>query len=183
MTPADDTVYGLLAEFESPEALLAAARSMKNAGVRGLEAYTPFPVKGLDELVKLPRRHWLRWIVFIGGVVGGLSGFAMEYYSAVISYPLNIGGRPPDSWPAFIPITFELTVLGAATFGLIGLLWLTGLPLLFHPVFSAAAFKRVTSDRFFLLVPASDPNFQRERIASDLDSQGALSVTEVDRSA
>jgi hypothetical protein len=183
MTEArNNDVYGLLAEFETGEDLMSAAERVNDEGYTYVEAYTPFGIKGLDKLVRLPRRHWLRWIVFAGGVVGGLTGFGLQFYSSTINYRLNIGGRPPDSWPAFIPITFELTVLGAAIFGMIGLLWLCGLPMLFHPVFSAPAFKRATSDRFFLLLNADDPKFQQDEAAAMLSKFDPASVTEVYRS-
>lgn len=181
--PREGDVYGLLAEFSTGEELMSAARRIRSDGYKEVEAYTPFAVEGLDDLVKMPCRYWLRWIVFAGGIMGGMTGFGLQYYAAAVSYPLNIGGRPPDSWPAFIPITFELTVLGAAICGVVGLLWLGGLPLLYHPVFSAASFRRATSDRFFLLVNSSDPNYDSERIASTLGAFAPISLTEVYRSA
>ena len=141
--------YGVMAEFASADALLAAAREARAAGYQHIEAYSPFPVEGLAEAIGL-RRNWVPPIVLAGGVLGGLGGYFMQWYSAVVSYPLNAGGRPLHSWPEFIPVTFELTVLVAALAGVIGMLWLNGLPRLHHPVFNVREFDLASRNRFFL---------------------------------
>ena len=171
-------LYGLLAEFEGPRELLDAARAAREAGYRRMEAYTPFPVEGVSEVIGA-RRLWIPLIVLAGGVVGGLGGFFMQYYAAGLHYPLNIGGRPLWSWPAFIPITFELTVLVAALSGALGMLALNGLPQPYHPVFKVEGFRRATQNRFFLCVEAADPKFDREATREFLAASGAREVSDV----
>lgn len=174
------TLYGILAEFDSPEQLLAAARAAREDGFRDVQAYTPFPIEELTEFVTVRRRHWVPAIVLIGGILGGLTGFLMQVYAAGVSYPLNIGGRPLFSWPSFIPITFELTVLGAALAGVLGMLVLNGLPRPFHPVFTVPEFRRATDDKFFLCIKASGKGFDAGRAKSFFEGRGAESVTEID---
>jgi hypothetical protein len=155
---AIEGIYGLMAEFESPEDLIEATRGAYDEGYRMMEAYTPFPVEGLAEALGFHRNRVPR-IVLIGGVIGGLSGYFMQWYSAVISYPLNVGGRPLHSWPAFIPVTFELTVLGASLAAVVGMLAMNGLPRPHHPVFNVPGFVLASNDRFFLSIQARDPRF------------------------
>jgi hypothetical protein len=154
-------LYGLMAEFDDPQHLLAATKAARREGYRSMEAYTPFSI---DEVsVELGHgRGWIPLIVFAGGVGGAISGFFMQWYAMAISYPLNIGGRPLWSWPAFIPITFELTVLGAALLGALGMLALNRLPQPYHPVFNVERFGLATQNRFFLCIEARDPYFERE---------------------
>lgn len=157
-----ESVYGLLAEFEQPEAVLAAAQKAYAAGYRQMNAYTPFPVEGLSAaLGQQPTR--LPWVVLAGGLIGGCSGYFMLYYASVISYPLNVGGRPLHSWPSFIPITFELTVLGAAFAAFFGMLALNGLPHPNHPLFAVPAFSLASRNRFFLCIQVRDPLFQLDQ--------------------
>jgi len=155
---AQPSIYGLLADFETPEALVEATHRARQEGYTNLEAYSPFSI---EELCTTEGRHRseIPKIMFLGGCLGALGGFFVQYYAAAIDYPLNIGGRPLNSWPAFIPVTFELTVLAAALFGAIGMLALNGLPMPYHPLFNVPEFARASQDRFFLCIEATDPKF------------------------
>jgi len=152
------TVYGLMAEFTEPREILAAAQAAHKTGYRKMDAYTPFPVDNLANHLGQPK-SLVPVLVLLAAIGGGLSGFFMEWYAATISYPLNIGGRPLNSWPAFIPITFELTILSGAVAGIVGMLALNRLPEPHHPVFNVAEFERASSDRFFLCIESADPKF------------------------
>jgi hypothetical protein len=155
-------LYGLLAEFTESEALLEASRQAYSAGYRKMEGYIPFPVEGLSNaLGQKPTR--LPKLVLAGGILGGCAAYFMLYYASVISYPINVGGRPLHSWPAFIPITFEMTVLGASFAAFFGMLALNGLPHPHHPLFAVPAFSLASRNRFFLCIQASDPLFQRDQ--------------------
>jgi len=172
-------LHGLMAEFLDHEQLLAAARRAHAAGYRKMDAYAPFPIEGLaDELGR--QRPWIPFLVLIGGILGGAGGYLMQWFSMAVDYPLNIGGRPLHSWPAFIPITFELTVLGAAVFALVGMLALNRLPLPHHPVFNAAGFARASIDRFFLCIEAADPKFELAATRQFLETLDPVTVTEVE---
>jgi len=171
-------LYGVAAEFATPEALLAAAEAVVQKGYTHVEAYSPFVVEGVAEVLRY-RRSPVAGIFLTAGMVGGLTGFGMCWYANVLSYPLNIGGRPLNSWPAWIPITFELTVLFAAVTGAIGMLVLNGLPRLDHPVFDIPNFERASTDRFFLCVEASDPRYDGPALHRLLATQHALAVSEV----
>jgi hypothetical protein len=172
-------VYGLLAEFDSPEELVAAGERAYADGYRRLDAYTPFPVHGLAEAIGF-RTNRLPLLVLLGGIVGAGVGFFSQYYAAVIDYPINVGGRPLNSWPAFIPITFEVTILVAATTAVLGMLALNGLPQPYHPVFNAPRFALATRDRFFLCIEATDPRFDAEATRRFLEGLGAKGVTDVE---
>ncbi len=152
------SLYGVVAEFASAETLLAATRKAREAGYARVEAYSPFPIEGLAEATGF-KRNWVPPIVLGGGVVGGLGGYFMQWYSAVISYPINSGGKPPHSWPEFIPVTFETTVLVAALAGVAGMLLLNGLPRLHHPLFDVKAFDLASRNRFFLCLRSGEPKF------------------------
>ncbi|HEY3245873.1 MAG TPA: DUF3341 domain-containing protein [Phycisphaerae bacterium] len=171
-------IYGLLAEFEQPEELLEAARRTHEAGYRRIDAYTPFPVHGLSEAIGF-RHTRLPLVIFIGGVIGCVGGYFLQYYAAVVNYPVNIGGRPYHSWPAFIPVTFELTVLCAAFFAVFGMLGLNGLPLPYHPLFNEPSFELASRNRFFLCIESRDPRFDRRATAAFLCGLRARHVTEV----
>lgn len=171
-------IYGLLAEFASPADLVAAAHRTRQAGYVVTEAYTPFPIEGLTEALG-KRPTWLPLIILCGGVLGALTAYLMQYYSAVWDYPINVGGRPNHSWPAFIPVTFELTILTAGLFAVLGMLALNGLPMPYHPVFNVPRFALASNDRFFLHVLARDPKFDREATAAFLRGLGPADVYEV----
>jgi len=169
-----------LAEFESPETLLEAARRARQAGLRGLDAHTPFAVEGMTEALGLgPDR--IRLAMLVGGLISAVFVYWLHWFSAVVDYPINSGGRPLHSWPSFIPITFELTVLAAAFGAVLGMLALNGLPMPYHPVFNVPEFKRASRDRFFLCIEARDPAFQVETARQFLESLGPRSVLEVPR--
>jgi hypothetical protein len=171
-------IYGLIAEFRTGDALLEAARRARDDGYRELEAYAPYPVEGIAEAVGF-RRNRVPLMTFIGGVAGGLGGYFLQWYSAVIDYPINVGGRPLHSWPSFIPATFELTILGAALAAVFGMLAANGLPRLRHPVFNAPDFEQATRNRFFLCLPAHDPHFDDKRSRAFLQGLKPMSVAEV----
>jgi Protein of unknown function (DUF3341) len=171
-------IYGLAAEFDSPTRLLDAARAARQAGYTRTDAYSPLPVEGMAGAVgsghsKLPT------LVFLGGLCGGVCGYLLQYITAVHTYPLNIGGRPLNSWPAFIPVTFECTILGAALTAVFGMLALNGLPMPYHPLFHLRQFARASRDRFFLCIEARDPIFDAAQARKFLESLEPLSVAEV----
>ncbi len=172
--------YGLLARFSDPEALVAAARRVTEAGYRNLDAYTPFPVEGLDEAMKL-KGSLLPFAILGGGITGGLIGFLMQAYATAIAYPQNIGGKPLLSWPAYIPITFELTILLAAFGGVIGLFVVTRFPQPYHPVFNVEDFqKHGSQDGFYLGIEARDPKFNLADTRKFLEGLGAILVAEIE---
>ena len=167
----------LLAEFADPETLLVAARRAREAGMTGLDAHVPFAIEGLGEALGLgPTR--IRPAMLIGGLVSGAFVYWLQWYSAVLDYPINSGGRPLHSWPVFLVPTFEATVLGATLTGIVAFLVVTGLPRLHHPAFAARGFERASHDRFFLAV--SDPEVDAARLAALLDGLGPLSLRAVE---
>jgi hypothetical protein len=172
-------LYGLLAEFETPQQLLEAAQRTYDAGYRKIDAYSPLPIHGLDEAVGF-HGTILPAIVFTGGLLGGLTGFGMQWYANVISYPLNVGGKPYNSWPHFIPITFELTILGAALCAVFGMFALNGLPRPYHPVFNVPRFALASEDRFFLVIKSRDTNFDLSKTKVFLDGLKPYGVYEVE---
>ena len=180
MTHADTelTLHGLMAEFETPTALVAAAEQARLHGYRQMDAYSPIPIEELSEALGL-RRTRLPRLVLAGGTLGGLAGYGLEYWTQAIAYPLNVGGRPFHSWPHFIPVAFETTVLGAALAAFVGMWALNNLPQPYHPVFNVPAFARASLDRFFLCIEATDPRFDRHATAKFLESLHPVGVTEV----
>jgi hypothetical protein len=171
-------IHGLLAEFENPSALVNATRAAREKGYRKLDAYSPFPIEALSDALHLHRNR-LPLIVLIGGLVGGGLGYLLQYYVTVWHYPLNIAGRPLHSWPAYIVITFETTILIAALSCVLGLFALCGLPMPYHPVFNVPRFAMASQNRFFLCIEATDPLFDHDRTAEFLESLEATEVSEV----
>ena len=171
-------IHGVIAEFEGPEQLVEAAQRAYAEGYRMMDAYTPFPVHGLADAighrgVRLPR------FVLLGGIAGGLGGFLMQAYANVYDYPMNIGGRPYFAWPAYIPITFETTILGAVVTAVFGMLLLNGLPQPYHPVFNVPNFEMASRSHFFLCIEAADPRYDNTGTRKFLESLGPTSVSEV----
>ena len=154
-------LYGLMAEFENPNELVAATRQARAAGYVRLDAYTPYPVEALTEALDIHDRR-LPALVLGGGILGGLFGYALCYWTSVIQYPLNLGGKPFHSAPAFIVPTFETTILFAAFAAVLGMLCLNGLPMPYHPVFNAPRFALASRDRFFLCIESKDPKFDHD---------------------
>jgi hypothetical protein len=172
-------IYGLLAEFTDVNQLLGAVRAARRAGYRNVDAYTPFPSEELAEALGAHDR-WLPLLVLAGGIAGGLGGYLLQYWTSAVDYPLNIGGRPFHSWPAFVPVTFECTVLGASLVAVLGMLALNGLPRPYHPVFNVPRFALSSRDRFFLCIQAKDPRFDRRATREFLDALRPYEVSEVD---
>lgn len=170
--------YGLLAEFDSSEAIVAAAQAVRAQGYRKLDAYTPHPVENLDQAIGV-RPTLLGWVMLVGALSGGLLGFFMQYYANVYSYPLNVGGRPLNSWVAFIPITFELTILSGVLTVVFAMFARDGFPRPHHPVFDVPSFRRASSDRYFLCVHHSDPKFDLTITRALLQSLQPSDVHEV----
>jgi Alternative complex III, ActD subunit len=179
-TAPDPRLHGLLAEFEEVEQLVAAARRAREAGYRKLDAYTPFPVEDLEEALGLSRSR-VPLLVLIGGLCGGFGGWFLQYWSQVLHYPLNVAGRPHNSWPAFVVPTFECTILFAAIAGVLGMLVLNKFPMPYHPVFNVERFARASADRYFLCIEAEDPRFDRHATEDFLRGLGPAEVSEVER--
>jgi hypothetical protein len=170
--------YGLLAEFRNADELIEAAKQARNAGFIRLEAYSPLPLEALTEVIG-PHRDRIPLLTLLGGIVGGLGGYFMQWYTATIDYPINVGGRPFHSWPSFIPITFETTVLGAALSAVFGMLLLNGLPKLYHPLFNVPEFELASRNRFFLCLRCDDPKYEATSSRDFLQQLGPLVLREV----
>jgi hypothetical protein len=172
-------IYGLLAEFHSPHEVVEAARRVHEAGFRKVDAYSPYPMEELSEA--LEHHHSpLPKLVLVGGLVGLVAGLGLEYWASVIEYPMNIGGRPYFSWPAFLVPAYETTILFAAATAVLGMLALNGLPQPYHPVFNVPGFALASRDKFFICVEATDPKFDRAKTKDFLAGLGATDVAEVD---
>jgi len=171
--------YGLMAEFETSEVLLAAAQRTYEAGYRQIDAFTPFPVEGLAEAIGFHKTR-VPLICLIGGLIGCFGGFFLQWWPNVIGFPLNIGGKPYNSWPSFIPITFELTILCAGLATVFGMLALNGFPNPYHPVFNAPRFELATRNRFFLCIKARDQKFDAQKTKEFLQSLKAREVAEIE---
>jgi hypothetical protein len=172
-------LYGLMAEFDNPTELVEAARRTREAGYRRLDAYTPYPIEALTEALDIHDRR-LPAVVLGGGILGGLAGYALCYWTSVIEYPLNIGGKPFHSAPAFIVPTFETTILFAAFAAVLGMLALNGLPMPYHPVFNAPRFAMASRDRFFLCIEAADPQFDHDETWAFLTGLSPKAVMDVE---
>jgi hypothetical protein len=171
-------IYGLMAEFETPSSLVAAARAARERGYRKLDAYTPFPIEELSDALHL-HKNKLPLIVLLGGLIGGGLGYLLQYYVTVWYFPINIAGRPLHSWPAYIIITFEMTILFAAIAAVLGLLGLCGLPMPYHPTFNVPRFALASRNRFFLCIEATDPLFDHDGTIDFLESLAPKEVSEV----
>ena len=179
MKDKHSTLYGVMAQFDSPSALVAAARETYAVGYRQINGYSPFPIEELTEAIGF-KRSTLPLIVLAGGIIGGLGGFFMQYWMEVMSYPINVGGKPFNSWPAFIPITFECTVLVAAFAAVLGMLALNKLPQPYHPVFNASNFALATRDSFFLVIESKDPKFDHDEVMQFMKTLEAREVVDVE---
>ncbi len=171
-------LYGLMAEFTSGEALVGAVRRAREAGYDRIEAYSPFPVEGMSDAIGFTGSR-VPFFTLVGGIAGGVGGYFLQWYSAVIDYPINVGGRPLHSWPEFIPATFEMTVLFAALTAVVAMLLANGLPRLNHPIFEAKDFDLATRNRFFLCLRAGEPKFEPDSARRFLASLEPLRVIEV----
>lgn len=176
--PGPPDLYGLMAEFEDVDALMAAAHEAREAGYTRLDAFTPFPVEGMADALGLRERR-LPMIALIGGVIGAVGGYFLQYGLNAIDYPINVGGRPLNAWPAFTVPAFEMAVLGACLALLLGMLILNRLPRLNHPVFNAPSFGRATVDRFFLLIETSDPRFDEAAVRALFERARAAQIEPV----
>ncbi len=170
--------YGIMAEFNDPQSLLDGANAAREAGYKDIDAYSPFPIHGLSEAIGFHHTK-LSAVVLAMGVLGGIGGFFMCWYANVISYPLNIGGKPFNSWPAWIPITFECTILLAAFGAVFGMLALNGLPMPYHPVFNVKRFENASRDRFFLVIQSRDPKFDSDSVYKFMDTLKPGEVVDV----
>jgi len=174
---AQPALFGYLAEFTDGDGLLAAAKRGREAGYQWMEAYTPLPMHELTHVLGYKNR--LPLFILVGGIFGALAGFGMQYYASVISYPQNIGGRPFNSWPSFLVVTFEMTILCAALTAVLGMLALNGLPRPHHPIFAVPQFEHASRDHFFLLIAWLDDQFEIDGTKRFLEGLGPLAVHEV----
>jgi Protein of unknown function (DUF3341) len=173
-----DPIYGLMAEFDSAQALVDAAKKTHESGYKKIDAYSPFPIEGLAEEIGM---HFdeIPLTVLVGGIIGGCTGYLMQYWMSAVDYPLNIGGKPPHSWPAFIVITFEMTILFAGISAVLGMLAFNGLPMPYHPVFNVPRFAFASKDRFFLIVFSSDKKYNPVETRRFLETLDPRSISEV----
>jgi len=170
--------FGLMAEFDTATALVAAARRARDAGYTKVDAYAPYPIEELTEALRLPRNR-VPLVVLLGGMTGMMAGYGLEYWSSVIAYPLNIGGRPFHSIPSFIVPAFETTILFAALGAVVGMIVLNGLPMPYHPVFNVPAFESASSDGFFLTVETADPKFDAQATREFLQGLHPVGVSDI----
>ena len=173
-------LYGIMAEFSDPDELVAKTHQAREAGYTRMDTYTPFPVKGISEALEI-EHNWVPYVVLFGAIVGGVGGFMLQYYGSAIDYPLNVGGRPFNSWQSFMVITFECAVLGAGVIGLLGMLGLNRLPMPYHPVFNVPRFELASQDKFFLCIMVTDPKFDRQGTRVFLEGLKAEGVYDVEQ--
>lgn len=173
-----ERIYGMMAEFDTPQALVDAAKRTHEAGYNKIDAYSPLPIEGLAEAIGFHHDE-VPLVVLIGGIVGGLTGYLMQWWMSAVDYPINVGGKPPHSWPAFIVITFEMTILFAGLSAVFGMLALNGLPMPYHPVFNVARFAMASKDRFFLIVFSSDKKYNPSATREFLEGLQPRSISEV----
>ena len=178
-THAANAPYGLLAEFDTPAQLVEATKRAHAEGYRKMDTFSPYPVEEAWEAMHHHDRRLSR-IVLCGGILGGLSGYGLEYWVHAIAYPTNIAGKPLNSWPQFIPVTFEMTILFAALSAVIGMVLLNGLPMPYHPVFNVERFSHASRDKFFLLIESADPRFDRQRTMEFMKGLNASEINEVE---
>ncbi len=176
----DTPFYGMMARFETPQQLLDAIRGAKAEGYRQMDAFTPYPVEPISEEIEDHRKSKVPLLVLIGGLTGAAVGFGFQLWVSTYGYALNIGGRPLNSWPAFIPATFEMTILLAAFAAVVGMFALNKLPEPYHPVFNVEGFERATQDRCFLLIEAADPKYDPQATRALLEKFNPEEVTDVD---
>jgi hypothetical protein len=172
-------IYGLMAEFHTPGEVVEAALRVREAGYRKVDGYSPYPIEELSEALAFHHTP-LPKMVLAGGIFGLLGGFALEYWCSVVSYPINVGGRPLFSWPAFLIPAYETTILCAAATAVLGMLALNGLPEPYHPVFNVPSFALASRDKFFICIEAIDPKFDRAETRKFLEGLGATEVSEVE---
>ena len=172
-------IYGVMAEFDNPTTIVAAANRAHQEGFRKMDAYTPYPIEELSEAIGF-HKNSIPLITLMGGIIGGLTGLGLQIFTSAIDYPLNVGGRPLISWPSFVPVAFEMTILLASFGAVLGMLALNGLPMPYHPVFNAPRFELASRTHFFLCIESDDPKFDRERTSEFLRSLGAQEVSDVE---
>ena len=174
----DNRIYGLMAEFDTPGQVVAAARKTHAAGYRKIDAYSPFPIEELAEAIGF-HHNGVATVVLAGGVLGCLTGYLMQWWISTVSYPVNIGGRPFHSWPSFIVVTFELTILFAVLSAVFGMLALNGLPMPYHPTFNVPRFALASKDKFFLIIFSSDPKYSSAETRAFLETLKPHAISEV----
>ena len=177
-SPKPPTLHGLMAEFDDPNALVSAAQRARHEGYKRMDAYSPFPIEELHDALGLHHTR-LPLIVLIGGLCGCVAGYLLQYWTSAVAYPINVGGKPFHSWPAFIPVTFECTILGAALAAVFGMLALNGLPMPYHPVFNVPRFALASRNRFFLCIEARDAKFDLEETRHFLETLEPREVSTV----
>ena len=174
----ENPLYGVMAEFDSVQALVDASQHAVTAGFKRLEAYSPFPIEELNDIIHR-RRTKLTSLILMGGLTGMATGFALQYWASAIEYPMNVGSRPYATWPAFVIPSYELTILFASLTAAIGMFALNGLPQPYHPVFNVERFSMASSDKFFLVIESADPRFDHAATTRFLQEQGAKGVYDV----
>jgi len=173
------SLFGIAATFDSPDAVKEAARHLRQSGFRAFEAYTPYPVEGLGEIIHPGPKRFLPLLMFAAAIVGAAWGYWIQYWGEAVNYPLNVGGRPYNSWPAYVVGTFEFMLLVTVAVGFVGMLAASRLPKLYHPIFEADAFERASRDRFVICVESTDPHFDADSIRRDFALLGAERIEEV----